>query len=108
MARKSGQIVPFLVATVFVILWTISSPFAHWSDTWQLVMNTLSSAVTFLMIFVIQGSQTRDTDMINAKRNEIIRCLPGARKESLNLEDLSERQLQRLIAAFAEIGQGDT
>lgn len=105
-ARKSGHVVPFLVATVMVILWAVSGPFAHWSDTWQLVMNTLSSAVTFLMVFVIQGSQNRDTDIINAKLNEIIRCLPDARKEFLNLEDLSESQLQRLNAAFARSGRG--
>lgn len=106
-ARKSGHVVPFLAATVLVLLWAVSGPIAHWSDTWQLVMNTLSSAVTFLMVFVIQGSQNRDTDMINAKLNEIIRCLPDARKEFLNLEDLSENQLQRLNAAFARLGRED-
>ena len=100
-ARRSGHIAPFLVTTFLVIGWAISGPFAHWSDTWQLVMNTLSSAVTLLMVFVIQGSQNRDTDIINAKLNEIIRSLPEARKEFLNLEELSESQLQRLNAAFA-------
>lgn len=102
-ARKSGHVLPFVAATVMVMLWAISGPIAHWSDTWQLVMNTLSSAVTFLMVFVIQGSQNRDTDIINAKLNEIIRCLPEARKEFLNLEGLSESQLQRLNAGFARI-----
>lgn len=68
-------------------------------------MNTLSSAVTLLMVFVIQGSQNRDTDMLNAKLNEIIRSLPAARKEFLNLEDLSETQLRELNAAFAQIGR---
>jgi low affinity Fe/Cu permease len=105
-ARKSGHIVPFLAAMALVILWAVTGPIAHWSDTWQLVMNTLSSAVTFLMVFVIQGSQNRDTDMINAKLNEIIRCLPEARKEFLDLEDLSESQLQHLNAAFARVGRG--
>lgn len=100
-ARKTGHIVPFIAATIVVTLWAVSGPFAHWSDTWQLVMNTLSSAITLLMVFVIQGSQNRDTDMINAKLNEIIRCLPEARKEFLSLDDLSEGQLQRLNAAFA-------
>ena len=103
-ARKSGHIVPFLAATVFVLLWAVTGPIAHWSDTWQLVMNTVSSAVTFLMVFVIQGSQNRDTEMINAKLNEIIRALPDARKEFLNLEDLSESQLRHLNAAFRRTG----
>lgn len=104
-ARRSGHVVPFLVATILVIAWAVSGPIAHWSDTWQLVMNTLSSAVTLLMVFVIQGSQNRDTDMLNAKLNEIIRSLPAARKEFLNLEDLSETQLRELNAAFAQIGR---
>jgi low affinity Fe/Cu permease len=101
-ARKSGHIVPFFAATVFVVLWGVSGPIAHWSDTWQLVMNTVSSAVTFLMVFVIQGSQNRDTEMINAKLNEIIRALPEARKEFLKLDDLSESQLRRLNATFGQ------
>jgi low affinity Fe/Cu permease len=102
-ARKSGHIAPFIVATLLVLLWMVSGPLAHWSDTWQLVMNTISSAVTFLMVFVIQGSQTRDTDVMNAKLNEIIRSLPDARNEFLDLEPLSESQLQRLNRAFASI-----
>jgi low affinity Fe/Cu permease len=80
-ARRTGHIAPFMIATLLVIAWAISGPLAHWSDTWQLVMNTISSAVTFLMVFVIQGSQNRDTDIINAKLNEIIRSLPEARQE---------------------------
>jgi len=102
-ARKSGHIVPFVGATILVILWMATGPVAHWSDTWQLVMNTVSSAVTFLMVFVIQGSQNRDTDVINAKLNEIIRSLPEARDEFLDLEDLSESQLQWLNTAFARM-----
>ena len=103
-ARKSGHITPFIVATLLVILWAITGPIAHFSDTWQLVMNTMSSAVTFLMVFVIQGSQNRDTEAINAKLNEIIRALPDARKEFLNLEELGEGQLCGLNRAFARIG----
>jgi low affinity Fe/Cu permease len=102
-ARKSGHIAPFIVATIVVALWLASGPLAHWSDTWQLVMNTISSAATFLMVFVIQGSQNRDTDGINAKLNEIIRSLSKARNEFLSLEDLSESQLQRLNAEFARL-----
>ncbi len=104
-ARKSGHIVPFVCATIMVVVWLATGPIAQWSDTWQLVMNTLSSAVTFLMVFVIQGSQNRDTDMLNAKLNEIIRSLPEARKEFLDLGGLSETQLQRLNAEFARIAQ---
>ena len=106
-ARKSGHIVPFIIASAVVILWLATGPMAHWSDTWQLVMNSISSAITFLMVFVIQGSQNRDTDLLNAKLNEIIRSLPNARQEFLNLEGLSESQLQRLNAEFAHLDQGE-
>lgn len=104
--RKSGQVAPFFITIAFVALWIASGPIAHWSDTWQLVMNTVSSAVTLLMVFVIQGSQNRDTDLINAKLNEIIRSLPEARAEFLDLDDMSESQLQRLNAAFARMARG--
>jgi len=107
-ARKCGHILPFILATLVVVLWLVSGPIAHWSDTWQLVMNSISSAVTFLMVFVIQGSQNRDTDLLNAKLNEIIRSLPNARQEFLSLEDLSESQLQRLNAEFSRLGHGET
>jgi low affinity Fe/Cu permease len=106
-ARKAGHIVPFVLATLVVLLWLATGPIAHWSDTWQLVMNSISSAVTFLMVFVIQGSQNRDTDLLNAKLNEIIRSLPNARHEFLSLDGLSESQLQLLNAEFSRLGQGD-
>jgi low affinity Fe/Cu permease len=106
-ARKAGHIVPFILAMLVVILWLATGPVAHWSDTWQLVMNSISSAVTFLMVFVIQGSQNRDTDLLNAKLNEIIRSLPNARQEFLSLEGLSESQLQLLNAQFALLGRQD-
>jgi low affinity Fe/Cu permease len=106
-ARKSGHILPFILATVVVVLWLATGPMAHWSDTWQLVMNSISSAVTFLMVFVIQGSQNRDTDLLNAKLNEIIRSLPNARQEFLSLDALSESQLQVLNAEFHRLGQGE-
>ncbi|WP_158929404.1 low affinity iron permease family protein [Acidisphaera sp. S103] len=107
-ARRTGHIAPFVIATLLVMAWAISGPIAHWSDTWQLVMNTISSAVTFLMVFVIQGSQNRDTDIINAKLNEIIRSLPEARQEFLNLDDLSEAQLRALNLAFSRIGKAES
>ena len=103
-ARKSGHVIPFLAATLLVILWAVTGPIAHFSDTWQPVMNTVSSAVTPLMVFIIQGSQNRDTEAINAKLNEIIRALPDARKEFLDLGDLSESHLRRLNRVFARIG----
>ncbi len=104
-ARKSGHIVPFVLATVVVVLWLATGPLAQWSDTWQLVMNSISSAVTFLMVFVIQGSQNRDTDLLNAKLNEIIRSLPNARQEFLSLDEMSESQLQVLNAEFSRLGE---
>ena len=68
-ARGSGRASCFVAASVICACWLIGGPFVHWSDSWQLVINTVSSVITFLMVFVIQGSQTRDTDILNAKLN---------------------------------------
>ena len=80
----------------------------HWSDSWQLVINTVSSVITFLMVFVIQGSQTRDTDILNAKLNEIIRSLPNARNEFLSIDDLGDVELHRINEDFSRLARQET
>lgn len=104
-ARGSGRASSFLVAALICILWLITGPSMDWSDRWQLVISTISSVITFLMVFVIQGSQTRDTDILNAKLNEIIRSLPDARKEFLAIDDLHEIELHRVNEEFIRLGR---
>jgi low affinity Fe/Cu permease len=94
--RWTGSTPAFLLAAIAVLVWAITGPIFRWSDTWQLVMNTTSSIVTFLLVFLIQRSQNKDALAIHVKLNEIIAALAGARKSVVNVEDLSETELQRL------------
>jgi low affinity Fe/Cu permease len=94
--RWTGSTAAFVLAAVAVLAWAVTGPVFHWSDTWQLVMNTTSSIVTFLLVFLIQRSQNKDALAIHLKLNEIIAATQGTSKSVVNVEDLSETELQRL------------
>jgi low affinity Fe/Cu permease len=98
-----GTPVAFLVAVLVVIGWAISGPLFGYSDTWQLVINTGTTIITFLMVFLIQNSQNRDSQAIQLKLDELIRVGREARNDMINLEDLSEEDLARLHAQFEEV-----
>jgi low affinity Fe/Cu permease len=99
-ADLTGTPVAFLLSVLLVVIWLLSGPYFHYSDTWQLVINSISSVAAFLMVFVIQNSQTRDTWEIHLKLDELIRAVDSARNQFMDLEDLSEEQLQRLGDSF--------
>jgi low affinity Fe/Cu permease len=101
--RWTGSTFAFSVAIVSVLVWGATGPAFHWSDTWQLIMNTASSIVTFLMVFLIQRSQNKDTLAIHVKLNEIIASLEGASKRIVSVEDLSETELQSLKARYQRL-----
>jgi low affinity Fe/Cu permease len=84
----------FLVALALTVAWLVSGPFFHYSDTWQLVMNTVSSIVTFLMVFLIQRSQNKDSLAMQLKLNELLAAVKGASNRLINVEDLSEEVLE--------------
>ena len=94
--RLAGSTVAFSIATAAVAIWAATGPFFRWSDTWQLVMNTASSIVTFLMVFLIQRSQNKDTLAMHLKLNEIITAIGPSSKEIVSVEDLSEPELQKI------------
>jgi low affinity Fe/Cu permease len=94
--RWTGSSWAFAIAFVMVVAWLVSGPIFHWSDTWQLVMNTISSIVTFLMVFLIQRSQNKDTMAMQMKLNELIAAKRGADNRLINLEDLSEQEVRAL------------
>jgi low affinity Fe/Cu permease len=101
--RWAGSTAAFSIALVSVLVWVATGPAFHWSDTWQLIMNTASSIVTFLMVFLIQRSQNKDTLAIHLKLDELIASNESASKGIVSVEDLSERELQTLKARYQRL-----
>ena len=91
----------FSAALAIVIIWACLGPYYHYSDTWQLVINTGTTIITFLMVFLIQNMQNRDAKAIHLKLDELLRAIKGARTELVNLEDLSDEDLDELQKEFA-------
>jgi len=98
-----GSAPAFIVACAAIVTWVATGPLFGFSDTWQLVINTGTTIVTFLMVFVIQNSQNRDTQAIQLKLDELIRSLQHARNRLINLEDCSEEELQALQEQFQKV-----
>jgi low affinity Fe/Cu permease len=104
-SRISGQPVAFAVALALVLAWLVSGPVFGFSDTWQLVMNTLSSIVTFLMVFVIQNTQNRQTDALQIKLDELISTTQGAHDTLLDLEELEDKELTQLRDRYLDMAR---
>src|SRR5215475_1713645 len=105
--RQVGRSSTFVIAIAVVVLWAVSGPIFGWSDTWQLVINTGTTIVTFLMVFLIQSTQSRDTRALHLKLDELIRVNEQARNSLLNLEDLSEAEIEHVKKTFDRIGRRD-
>lgn len=95
-----GSAWAFTGAVLVIVVWIISGPTFHFSDTWQLVINTATTIVTFLMVFLIQNTQNRDAKAVHLKLDELIRALKGARNHLVDLEDLSDEDLKALEKQF--------
>jgi low affinity Fe/Cu permease len=93
----------FILAGIIIVVWAISGPMFRYSDTWQLVINTGTTIVTFLMVFLIQNTQNRDARAINLKLDELIRAIDKARDQMMNIEKLSDVELDVLEAQFERI-----
>jgi len=102
-AMAVGSPWAFLVAVVIVIVWGVTGPMFHYSDTWQLVINTGTTIVTFLMVFLIQNTQNRDARAMHLKLDELIRSIRGARNHLVDLEELSDEELDQLQKEFARL-----
>ncbi|HZQ45804.1 MAG TPA: low affinity iron permease family protein [Verrucomicrobiae bacterium] len=105
MARLMGSPWSFFIAILTVIVWGITGPLFHFSNSWQLVINTGTTIITFLMVFLIQNTQNRDAWAFDLKLDELIRAAKGARNEMLNLEGLSDEELAELKQEYDRICQ---
>jgi low affinity Fe/Cu permease len=98
-----GSPAAFVTGLAVILLWAITGPMFHYSDTWQLVINTGTTIITFLMVFLIQNTQNRDSRAVHLKLDELIRSVQAARNEMVGLEDLSDEELDALQKEFAQI-----
>ncbi|APR85457.1 Hypothetical protein A7982_10806 [Minicystis rosea] len=104
-AHAMGTSQAFLAAVLVIAVWAVSGPLFHYSDTWQLVINTGTTIITFLMVFLIQSTQNRDAQAIHLKLDELIRSIGPARDALINLEQLSDAELERLQAEFDRLSE---
>src|SRR5436190_19299857 len=104
-AAAAGAPTTFALACSVVGVWAITGPIFHFSDTWQLIINTFTSLVTFLMVFLIQNAQNRDTKALQLKLNELLRAVEGARADLVNLEDDDDDKMDRLKLEFEELSK---
>ena len=108
-ARRTSNVLGsawvFVLALLVIVVWGITGPTFHYSDTWQLIINTGTTIITFLMVFLIQNTQNRDAKAVHLKLDEIIRAIKGARNELVDLEELSDEDLKKLEQQFQRIRQ---
>src|SRR4026208_235217 len=106
-ARRSSMVLgsawAFATALLIILIWGLTGPMFHYSDTWQLIINTGTTIVTFLMVFLIQNTQNRDAKAVHLKLDELIRAVQGARNQLVDLEKLSDDELKKLEEQFTRV-----
>jgi low affinity Fe/Cu permease len=93
----------FLIALLSILIWIVTGPYFHYSDTWQLIINTGTTVITFLVVFLIQNTQNRDARAIHLKLDEIIKSIDKAQNEMIDIEHLSDAELQRLTEKYQKV-----
>jgi len=104
-ARWTGRPVAFGIAVTIVLIWAVTGPLFGFSDTWQLVINTGTTIITFLMVFLIQNTQNRDTMALQIKLDELIRVLPAARNLLLDLEELDQDAQEKIRTEYTRLAE---
>ncbi|MGQ0646340.1 MAG: low affinity iron permease family protein [Gemmatimonadaceae bacterium] len=102
-SRATGRPVAFMLAAAVVLIWVVTGPLFGFSDTWQLVINTGTTIVTFLMVFLIQNTQNRDTEALQIKVDELLRATKGAHVALLDLEELEDKELHVMRTRYEEL-----
>ena len=104
-SRASGRPWAFIAACGLIVGWLVSGPYFQYSDTWQLVINTTTTIITFLMVFLIQSTQNRDAEAMQVKLDELLRVTVGAHNALLDLEELEEHELERIRGGYMRLAQ---
>ena len=104
-SRAVGQPSAFLIAVAFIVAWACTGPLFHFSDTWQLVVNTATTIVTFLIVFLIQNTQNRDTTALQIKLDELIRAVEGAHNSLLDLEELTDADIDHFRKVYGKLAR---
>lgn len=104
-ARATGEPIAFGIAAIVIVAWAVTGPIFHFNDTWQLVINTATTIATFLMVFLIQNTQNRDSEALQLKLDELIRATKSAHNALLQIEELSEAELDELKARYEELAK---
>ena len=104
--KAAGSTGAFFSAAGLVLIWALTGPVFHYSETWQLVINTGTTVVTFLMVFLIQNTQNRDAEAVQVKLDELLRATSGAHNALLDLEELEQRELDQIRSGYARLAEG--
>lgn len=101
----TGRPATFIIAVLVIVVWACTGPIFHYSDTWQLVINTGTTVITFLMVFLIQNTQNRDTEALQIKLDELIRAMEQANNSLLDLEEMDDKELDRIRETYAVLAR---
>ncbi|SDT06267.1 Low affinity Fe/Cu permease [Pseudomonas asplenii] len=107
LSKWAGHSKTFMSAIVLIIIWAATGPYFHYNDTWQLIINTSTTIITFLMVFLIQNTQNRDNDILHIKIDELLRVTKEAQNAALCLDKLESHELRELRKEYSEIGSED-
>jgi low affinity Fe/Cu permease len=105
LSNWAGNSKTFLTAVVLIVVWALTGPYFHYNDTWQLIINTSTTIITFLMVFLIQNTQNRDNDILHLKIDELIRATKEAQNASLCLDKMGTRELRKLREQYSSLGE---
>lgn len=108
LAKQAGSPRTFQIAILLIVIWAVSGPWFHYNDTWQLIINTSTTIITFLMVFLIQNTQNRDNDVLHIKIDELLRVTKEAQNAVLNLDALDTKELHNIRKQYKRIGENQS